>query len=78
MGSEFLFARPSVLSGVARTLDLGATFDSYNESPNEVMADARALYADWRTVGATLVVAADVVAGEPEVPQQVAELVETE
>jgi len=54
MGSEFLFGTPSLLTGIARTLDLGATFDSYNESrtPNE--ADARALFADWRAVGLSL------------------------
>ena len=54
MGSEFLFAMPSVLSGVARSLDLGATFDSYNERLTEELADAKALYADWRTVGEAL------------------------
>lgn len=67
MGSDFLFAMPSRLSGVARTLDLGATFDSYNESrtPNE--ADARALFGDWRAVGRSLLQAMDMApACEPE------------
>ncbi|MGI8784223.1 MAG: hypothetical protein ACR2L2_11315 [Acidobacteriota bacterium] len=45
---------PSVLSGVARSLDLGATFDSYNESPNEQVADAQALSSDWWSIGRAL------------------------
>ena len=52
--SDFLFAVPSLLSGLARTLDLGATFDSYNEGNNEHEADRRALTADWRSVGEDL------------------------
>lgn len=69
MGSEFLFARPSVLSGIARSLDLWGTFDSYNESPNEAIADARALHADWRSVGESL---ANSIAAAPNI-----EIVET-
>jgi hypothetical protein len=61
VGSDFLFAVPSTLSGVARTLDLGATFNEYNESKDEATADAKALYADWRTIGETLVEATDTV-----------------
>jgi hypothetical protein len=56
--SDFLFATPSVLSGVSRTLDLGATFDSYNESASEALADTRALLADWAAVGNSLTNAA--------------------
>jgi len=50
-GSDFLFAMPSFWSGVARTLDLGSTFDSYNESRTPQEADSRALHADWKAVG---------------------------
>ena len=53
---------PSTLSGVARTLDLDGTFDSYNESKDEANADAKALYSDWRAVGQSLVEAAETVA----------------
>lgn len=45
---------PSWLSGAARTLDLGSTFDEYNDSPNERMADTRAVFTDWRIVGESL------------------------
>jgi hypothetical protein len=72
MGSDFLFAQPSWLSGVARTLDLGATFDGYNESPTGEIADARALFADWHQVGEDLVEAMDrFEKNEPETTQLV-------
>ena len=60
MGSDFLFAMPSALSGVSRTLDLGGTFDSYNESANGLAADTKALVADWQAVGELLVRAIEV------------------
>lgn len=67
---------PSMLSGVARSFDLGATFDGYNESPTEALADARALYADWRSVGEGLAQAIDRFSeSEPSIALQVAELV---
>ena len=49
--TDFLYARPSWLSGLARVLDLFGVFDSYNESRNPREADARAMYSDWRIVG---------------------------
>jgi len=49
--SDYLFAHQSLLSGFARTLDLGGTFDVYNESPSPAIADARALFSDWLAVG---------------------------
>ena len=54
MGSDFLFAMPSTLSGVARSLDLGGTFDSYNSSQTGEEADRKALTSDWRSVGKDL------------------------
>jgi hypothetical protein len=54
MGSDFLFARASYLSGVARLLDFGATFTDYNHSPTPEEADRRAIRADWRAVGVDL------------------------
>lgn len=49
--SDFLYARPSFLSGVARTLDISGGFDEYNDSPDEATADAVAMLADWRAAG---------------------------
>lgn len=49
--SDFLFARPSFWSGIARTLDMWGVFDEYNSSPLGSLADYRALRSDWRAVG---------------------------
>lgn len=49
--SEFLFARPSLISGAARAFDLMGLFDFYNVSRSPKEADARATFADWRAVG---------------------------
>jgi hypothetical protein len=46
MGTDFLFATPSLLSGAARTLDLAGQFDDYNYSGSPLEADARALLCD--------------------------------
>ncbi len=50
---------PSFLSGVARAVDLGATFTQYNISPNGAIADERALRSDWKVVGQDLKKAMD-------------------
>ena len=47
----FLYARPDALDGVARTLDLGGTFDEYNTSLTPEQADALAIASDWQVVG---------------------------
>jgi len=52
--SDFLFARPSLVGGMARILDFGGTLKIYNESPSEGMADCIALSEDWKAVGNAL------------------------
>jgi hypothetical protein len=49
--SSLLFANPSLIEGVARTLDLGCTLNVYNESPTGEIADYLALTNDWYAVG---------------------------
>ena len=49
-----LYAKPSFNEGLARTLDVGATFDSYNDSPSEEEADFAAVVSDWYAIGADL------------------------
>ena len=49
--TDFLFARPSFLEGVARVLDLGGTLQEYNRSLSEEDADFIALAADTKAVG---------------------------
>jgi hypothetical protein len=54
MLSGMLFPLPSILSGVARLLDLGAQLDEYNISATPREADVRAMYSDWRAIGEDL------------------------
>ena len=49
--SDFLFATPSFLGGMASVLDLGTTLVVYNESTTIEEADARAIATDWRVTG---------------------------
>ena len=49
--SNFLFASPSFLKGIASSLDIGSTLIHYNEAPDEVYADTMALTMDWCAVG---------------------------
>ncbi len=46
--SEFLFARPSFIEGVARILDFNGTLNEYNSSETP---DEFALSMDWAVVG---------------------------
>ena len=55
MSSDFLFARPSWISGVGRVMDLWGCFEDFNDSPTAEVADECALYSDWRMVGEDLV-----------------------
>jgi hypothetical protein len=52
--SDFLTADTSCVSGVARLLDWGGTYDSYNVSRDGREADAKAMFSDWRIVGQDL------------------------
>ena len=52
--SDFLYACPSFISGIARLLDLFGTFDEYNRSPNGQIADARALRSDFGVIGSDI------------------------
>jgi hypothetical protein len=49
--SDFLYARPRAIFGVARFLDFASLFDEYNGSPSEAEADAKAMWMDWASVG---------------------------
>ena len=52
MGTDFLFAKPNFLSGMASAMDLGGTLVSeYNSSFTPNAADFRALKSDWAVVG---------------------------
>lgn len=49
--TSFLFATPSFLEGLARTIDLGTTLDEYNSSITPEQADFLALKNDWEVIG---------------------------
>lgn len=49
--TSFLFATPSFIEGLSRTLDLGATLDEYNASITSEQADFLALKNDWEVIG---------------------------
>ena len=52
--SYYLFARPSFLEGISRTLDVAGNFDDYNESRTPQEADLQATVHDWQMVGLDL------------------------
>ena len=49
-----LYSEPSFLEGLGRVLDIGGTFDEYNESLTPDEADQLAIASDWYAVGADL------------------------
>ena len=54
MERYFLFANPSIIEGMARVLDLGATLNEYNISQSSQEADIAAIKSDWDAVGSDL------------------------
>jgi hypothetical protein len=44
--TDFLFARPSILEGIGRNIDLFGMMNTYNFSENAEEADTRAFEAD--------------------------------
>ena len=49
---------------MAHLLDFNGTFTTYNQSPAPLEADAKALYADWSSVGDELIAAINAIAAE--------------
>lgn len=49
--SDYLFARPTFISGIARLFDFSGTLNVYNISPDEQTADMRAFQEDWKALG---------------------------
>ncbi len=49
--TDYLFAKPTFIGGMARLLDLGSTLNVYNDSPSEKIADMKAIESDWMAVG---------------------------
>jgi hypothetical protein len=49
--TNFLFADPSFVAGMAAAIDIGGTLIEYNNSRNEPEADLRAMASDWAVTG---------------------------
>lgn len=49
--TDFLFAKPTFLSGMGAAIDLGGTMVMFNESSSPDEADYLALANDWIMVG---------------------------
>lgn len=69
MNSDVLFARPSIIEGMARLFDFGNTLNEYNPSPSEDMADETALRLDWATVGMNMRTAMSKIQEEPSIEE---------
>jgi len=52
--TDFLYARPSFLEGLARIADFFGVLQDYNTSSTPEAADERTIRADWAAVGADL------------------------
>ena len=52
--TTYLYAKPNWLSGAVRIIDMGGTYDCYNQSANAAEADRIALASDWLAVGEDL------------------------
>ena len=48
--TDFLFARPSVIEGMGRNVDLFGVLNTYNFSRSGVEADRKAFNSDWQAV----------------------------
>jgi len=46
-----LYAAPTFLEGVARSIDIGDTLTKYNTSESGAAADLQALRSDWLAIG---------------------------
>ena len=64
MQSDFLFAQPRALFGVARLLAIFSAFSVYNVSASPAEADARALWSDWYVTGRDLMAAGSAIEAE--------------
>ena len=60
--TDYLYATPGFVGGIARALDLGDTLTVYNVSPTPAEADHAALNSDWIVVGNDLRSAVDMYA----------------
>ncbi|MBF0103062.1 MAG: hypothetical protein HQK77_19360 [Desulfobacterales bacterium] len=51
MDTNFLYIRPSFLSGIAKIFDFAGALKEYNTSPSPQIADSLAFLSDWKALG---------------------------
>lgn len=49
--TSYLFSQPSLIEGIGRLFDWGATLNIYNSSDSAQEADYKALRSDWKATG---------------------------
>jgi hypothetical protein len=59
MSNYFLFATPTLLSGMARVFDLSGSLNEYNYCDTPEKADFYAIHSDWRSVGTDILIAVE-------------------
>ena len=57
--TDILFANPSIISGIARNVDIMGIYDNYNSTFTETMADNLAIASDWKTIMMDLAISMD-------------------
>ena len=74
MSNNYFFVSPSYITGMARILDLGATFDagSYLIGSTPAEADARARTVDWNAIQNDLTAAGEANEQEESVAEEAA------
>jgi hypothetical protein len=55
--TDYLYAQPNFIGGMARALDLGDTLTEFNRSITDEEADMIAIKSDWMAVGRDISVA---------------------
>jgi hypothetical protein len=79
MTSDFLFARPSFLSGMATAFDISGRFHRYNTSRTPLEADTYALVSDHLMIEEDLRNALiELLASDPSLVQQLSEALDVE
>ena len=64
MSYDFLFATPNFTRGMGSAADFWGASDVYNVSRSPEVADALAMWADWKDVGADFMAAIRATADE--------------
>ena len=51
ISTDFLYARPSFIEGMARIMDVTGSLNEYNHAQDGQEADTIAIWSDWAMIG---------------------------